>query len=104
LAEVARDRLTLAVDSDGFRVVLNRDLQLAVNFLGASYSSAYDCEVAAEADGVLRALCTKGFSRGEQIDGFEPVGLPLTILAKDDVEARPPLDPTAQIPEAVHLK
>jgi hypothetical protein len=52
----------------------------------------------------LRALCAKGFGRGEQIDGFEPVGLPLTVLAEDDVEARPPLDPAAQIPEAVHLK
>jgi hypothetical protein len=104
LTKVARDSLALAVDGERLGVALNGDLKVPVDFRAARDAAAYDREALAEAYGLLRALRAEGFGCREEVDGFEPVGLTLSVLAVDDVEARPPSRLAAQIPELMHLK
>ena len=83
---------------------MQRDLHLALYFLALRHTSAHDRQVFIEPDSFLQALCAKGFGGGEKVDGFEPVGLTLPVVAVDNIEAVAPGNFTAQIPEIMYLK
>jgi hypothetical protein len=67
------------------------------------HAPADDAQALAESYRLLRPLCAEGFAGCKEVDGFEPVGLALPVLAVDDVETLAPEDFAAQIPEIVSL-
>jgi hypothetical protein len=68
-----------------------------MNVAAARHAPAHDRQIFAEANRLLRTLGPERFRGRQQVDRFEPVGLALTVLAEDDVEAVAPLDFAAQV-------
>jgi hypothetical protein len=48
--------------------------------------------------------CAKRLGGREKVDGFEPVGFALSVIAVDDVEASAPVNFAAQISEIMYFK
>jgi hypothetical protein len=61
-------------------------------------------EVFAESGGLLQFLSAEGFGGRKEVDGFEPVGLSLTVIALDDVQSGTPTDSATQISEMMYFK
>src|ERR1051326_7700731 len=52
---------------------------------------------------LVKMMSTKRFSVREELDGFEPVSLPLTVVAVNNINARRPINLAFEIAEVQNL-
>src|SRR5688572_24666648 len=104
MAEVTRQRFSLAVNPERLRVVFECDPNVPLQIGPCRHLTTDGGCVFTEANCFLDALCAKGFGSGEKMNGFEPVSFTLTVVAVDDVERWSPKNLSAEVAEVTYLE
>src|SRR6266704_1837878 len=92
LRRVARDWFAFAVDSGLFRVSLDVYLQVTLDAVSSSDSALKRSVVGAKRYYFLQLSRPKRFRMSEEVDCFQPICFPLTVVPVKDIEAISPDD------------
>src|SRR4030095_11058175 len=85
-AEVLVKRRLFAVHAQDLRIRLDGDLKLVAYLFRLANAAADDRKLFSEPNRLLRLCSLEGFCGRKEMDGFEPIGLPPTVIPNKDVQ------------------